>query len=501
MSRLIWPALFAFSAFALAAFSQDNRNASQVATSVETLAEAIKSAAPNTLARHRVPGVGVAFVHDGELAWAGGFGIADTQSGRPATADTTFEIASLTKPVTAWAVLKLAEEGRIELDEPIETYHVGWELPPSEHDHSKVTPRAILAHAAGLSKGGDSGVEPGDKVPTLIKAANGATMDYGAVRVSRVPGAAYHYSSKGYVLLEMAIENITGEQFAHYVEREVLNPLGMKESAFGWSPELEAHAAYGHDWYGHRLPHYRHATKAQGGIVATAADVARFMAASMPDGKGAGPGRGIISDASVRATFTPYPYENDGSAVGLGYNLHTDSDVLVARKGGDHRGFKALLLSMPDIGAGIVILANSDRAAPGVFADIACPWSRAMPTHPMETICSQLYMLRNAHWSVAGILALTGFLMGWRVLLGIHRKSRHISLTVIRTATAAALGLAVVFWWYFWYSDIPLRLQGFPPTFYTVRATLWPTAFIWVSCGVSVFLIALSGLVLVPRQR
>ncbi|MCY1125743.1 serine hydrolase [Frigidibacter sp. RF13] len=463
--------------------------------------QAIETAAPAALARQGVPGVAVAMVLGGEVVWAQGFGVRHRGSGEPVRADSVFEIASVTKPVTAWALLRLAEEGRIDLDAPIETYLAGWQFPPSEYDHAQVTARAILAHGAGLSTGGDSGVDPGAPVPTLEEAANGATMEYGAIRVTHIPGASYHYSSKGFVLLEMAVENITGEPFAQYVTREVLQPLGMTETAFGWTPASEERAAWGHDWYDRPLPHYVHATKAQGGLVATAGDVARFVAASMPGADGEEPGGGVISPASVQASFTPFPFTEDTSAVGLGYNLHLDGDTLIARKGGDHRGYKAMIFSMPEIGAGLVILANSDRAAPGIFADIACPWSNALTGHPLRRVCGQLAMLRYAHWAAGALMALAGLVIAWFVTTAIRRGTRfHPPKTsALRWTAVGILSASLVAWWVYWYSDIPLRLQGFPPTFYTVRATPWPTAFVAISLGFSLLIAALAFWLLYPR--
>ena len=464
---------------------------------------AVEQAAPAALARQGTPGVGVAIVFGGEPIWSGGFGVTNVENGEPVTADTVFEIASVTKPVTAWAMLKLAEEGKIDLDAPIETYLGGWTLPPSEFDHSLVTARAILAHGAGLSKGGDSGVDLGEVPPSLLEAMNGATMEYGPVRVMHPPGEAYHYSSKGFTLLELAVETVTGEPFSEYVAREILRPLGMNSTAFGWTPDLEARAAWGHDWYGNPLPHYQHATKAQGGLVATAGDVARFLAASMVDGSGAEPGRGVISPDAVRAAFEPFPFTDDTSEVGLGYNLHLGGQTLVARKSGDHRGYKAIVFLMPKTGAGLVILANSDRAAPGIFADIACPWSRALQDDPLEGVCSQLGLLRGAHVAAGLLLSVTGAAVIGAVLLGWRRGRRapSRSYSVWRKTAAVLPILVVTAWWSYWYSDIPLRLQGFPPTFYTVRATLWPTAFIWVSLGATVLGLSLLLLAILPTAN
>ena len=464
--------------------------------------DAVEGAAPAALSRQDTPGVAVAIVLNGEAVWSGGFGVKHVETGEPVTADTVFEIASVTKPVTAWAILKLAEEGRIDLDAPIETYLGGWTLPLSEYDHSLVTARAILAHGAGLSKGGDSGVDPGEDSPSLLEAADGATIEFGPVRVSHPPGETYHYSSKGFILLEMAIEAVTGESFNNYVTREILQPLGMNDTAFGWTPELEARAAWGHDWYGNPLPHYEHATKAQGGLVATAGDVARFLAASMVSADEAEPGRGVITPASVGATFAPFPFTDDASEVGLGYNLHLGGDTRVARKSGDHRGYKAVVFLMPDTGAGLVILANSDRAAPGIFSDIACPWSRTLQDDPLQSVCSQLGLLHKAHVAAGLLLTVAGAAIAGSVLIGWRRGRRAAPprFSVWRRSASILPALAVAAWWTYWYSDIPLRLQGFPPTFYTVRATLWPTAFFWVSVGVTALGMALVILFMLPRN-
>lgn len=232
--------------------------------------------------------------------------------------------------------------------------------------------------------------------------------------------------------------------------------------------------------------------------MATAGDVARFVAATMADAKGAEPGRGVIKPGSVRNTFAPFPFTGDASEVGLGYNLHLGGDTLVARKSGDHRGYKAVVFLMPDTGSGLVILANSDRAAPGIFAGIACPWSRAVPGDPLRGVCSQLGLLHKAHLAASLLLAAAGAAIAASVLRGWRhgRRALPARYSVWRKAAAILPALVVASWWAYWYSDIPLRLQGFPPTFYTVRATLWPTGFLWVCFGVTALGLSLMLLAL-----
>ncbi len=419
----------------------------------------------------------------------------------PVTIDTVFEAASVAKPVTTWTVLRLAEQGLLDLDAPIETYISDWSLPPSEFDHTQVTARRLLAHAAGTNFGGDPGVEPGETVPTLREAADGAVLEGGPIQVSFSPDKAYRYSSKGYALLEMAVEEITGIPFPEYARREILEPLGMRSSGFEWTPELRDRAATGHDWFGNPLPHYEHATSAPGGLQTTAGDLARFLAAGMTGPSGEPRGRDVISPGAVTETFTPYPFTDDETLIGLGYNLDISTGVLVGRKSGDHRGFKPIVFTIPDLGAALVILTNSDRAAAGAFADIACPWSQLLQGDPLRPLCGQLYLIRNTHWGLAAFLFAVGSWVGSRPVIDWAKGTRGPINRVRswRGLVVAALLFVVVAWWGFWYTDIPLGLLGYPPTFYTVRFDPWPTAFVWVSWAFTCLVLAMVLRVIFPK--
>ena len=201
------------------------------------------------LRRHHVPGASVAVMANGTVAWAKGYGVANLAEGTAVTPDTVFEAASVSKSLVAWGIMNLVEDGLVDLDAPVEQYLTRWHLPPSEYDHDQVTLRRILSHTAGLSTDGDPGVEPGKTVPTLTEALNGAVAGMDALHVAFPPGEAFHYSSIGYALLELVAEEVTGEPFASYMQREILDPLGMTHSSYEWTPELRAQTAVGHDWY------------------------------------------------------------------------------------------------------------------------------------------------------------------------------------------------------------------------------------------------------------
>ena len=112
-----------------------------------------------------VPGVAVARVHGGELAWSIGCGYADAESEEPVTGRTVFNIGSISKSVAAWGLMRLVESEEIELDAPVERYLTRWHLPESEFDSRGVTLRRLLSHTAGLSLHGYPGFEPGERLP------------------------------------------------------------------------------------------------------------------------------------------------------------------------------------------------------------------------------------------------------------------------------------------------------------------------------------------------
>ena len=115
------------------------------------LVQAVEGAARQATATSTTPGLSVALVHHGQLVWAAGYGVADPTTGQPVMAATRFQAASLSKPVTAWGVLRLVESGRIGLDEPVVGRLRRWRPPPSPFDADGLTVRRLLSHTAGLS--------------------------------------------------------------------------------------------------------------------------------------------------------------------------------------------------------------------------------------------------------------------------------------------------------------------------------------------------------------
>ena len=339
---------------------------------LDAFAQKLDQVVPKLMKQYQVPGTAVTLVHGGRVAWSKGYGLADEAMGTPVTPETVFQVGPLSKPVTAWGVLRLAAQGKLALDAPVERYLTRWHLPPSDFDHAEVTLRRLLNHTAGLSLGGYPGFDPSEKLPTLKESLSGITGD---VRVAHLPGTRFRYSGGGYTLLQLIIEEVTGETFSAYMQSAVLAPLGMARSGFEWPPALQAATAYREP--GQPLPNYRFTALAAAGLYSTASDLARFVAAGMAGPNREPPGRGLLSPRDVELMFTP-TVEMDtstGLGYGLGYGVRLlPGEIRMVSHSGGNRGWRTRFAALPDRGEGIVILTNSDTGD-GLTNDLLRFWS------------------------------------------------------------------------------------------------------------------------------
>jgi CubicO group peptidase (beta-lactamase class C family) len=322
-----------------------------------SLVQAVERAARQALAASTTPGLAMALVHHGEVVWAAGYGVADRGTGQPVTAGTRFQAASLSKPVTAWGVLRLVESGRIGLDEPVTGHLRRWRPPPSAFDAEGLTVRRLLSHTAGLSVHGYVGQTIDRPLPSIMASLAGETGDSFPVELLETPGRGWLYSGGGYSLLQLLVEELTGRPFADYMQAEVLEPLGMTVSSYRWSRTAET--ARPHDAGGGPIPDFTFAEQAAAGLGSTAPDLARFVAAALAGPRGEPPGRGVLSPVGVQLALTPAP--GTEGRWGLGYGLgYLPSGDRLAYHEGANRGWRAGLALLPDRRAGIVAVANGD---------------------------------------------------------------------------------------------------------------------------------------------
>ena len=185
------------------------------------------------MAALHVPGVSVAVIHKGKLEWARGFGVARA-GGSPVTPHTLFQAASISKPITALAVLRLVDSGKLNLDTDVNEYLKSWRIPDSEFTaKAKVTLRELLSHTAGITVPGFGGYLSGEPLPTLLQTLNGELpANNPPIRVDAVPHTVWRYAGGGYVILRQILEDATGFPFAKLLQDSVLSPIGMVNSTF-----------------------------------------------------------------------------------------------------------------------------------------------------------------------------------------------------------------------------------------------------------------------------
>ena len=316
--------------------------------------------------RAEAPAVAVTFVGNGGPAWTRAVGVLRASDGsdeRPTAAgpDTRFLGKSLAKPITAFATLRLVEQGTLDLDTPLDRYLERWSLPDNEFTRARPpTLRQLLAHRAGFTMWGVPSYGPGEELPTLLQALNGEPpAEDRAVTIDYEPGTRSRYSGGGYSVLQLLLEDVTGEEFPALMERLVLDPIGMDHSLFnpGVPDYLRPVTAAGHE-DGEPLEGWEALVQmAAGGLITTAPDMGRFVA----EVNRAYAGRSeLLSAATAREMLTDH-----GDGRGLGFVVEGSADSLVFSHTGSGDGFRTLIVGVPARGEGLAVLVNADDARAG----------------------------------------------------------------------------------------------------------------------------------------
>jgi len=326
------------------------------------------------MAHHGVPGVGVAVIEGGEVAWAGGYGVLDKRRNDRVDGDTIFMGASSSKPVTALLVMQMVERGLLSLDVPVNTYLKRWQIPENEFTRqAPVTLRNMLNHTAGLTINGWPVTPPGRPLPTVFDLLEGTrpfVPDPGPnefvlppVRVNKLPGVSRRYSGGGFLLSQMAIEDVTGRPFDVLADELIFQPLGMTRTTFQSNPladRFTKNIATGHGPDGEPLPGrwYVSAEMGAGGIFTSAADYARFHLGfrdAWLGKKGA-----ILRQDLARAMAT----RGATGEFGIGWRALGEGANLRINHGGSNGGYQSENESFLESGQGAMVFTN---AVAGLF--------------------------------------------------------------------------------------------------------------------------------------
>ena len=306
---------------------------------------ALTALIPQLMEAGDVPGLAIGLLRDDQLIWQHGFGVADAGTRRPVTRETVFQTASLCKPVFAYAVLKLVEAGELDLDRPLTSYLPGsYEVGPDPR-LGQITARHVLSHTTGFPNWRSD-----------------------ALAIQLAPGTQFSYSGEGTVYLARVVEHISGEPFEAFMQRTVLDPLGMTHTSYG-PPADASQIAIPHGLWGapdaSARPPSRDRNPAAG-MYTTIEDYARFVIA-IRRGTGLSPALRAqmlapqvqVIDGPPESIDTPAPRRRADLAWGLGWGLETTTGGAAFWHWGDNGDTKAFVVGLAQPRLSVIVFANS----------------------------------------------------------------------------------------------------------------------------------------------
>jgi CubicO group peptidase (beta-lactamase class C family) len=329
------------------------------------------------LNRHAAIGLAVGVVRNGDLEFFHGHGVADITSNTPITGDTVFRIASITKTVTAIAVMQLCEQGRLDLDAPAGDYLRAYRLLPAKASFRPATVRDLLTHTAGvpqmphpagalrtllagsaLTEGGES-YDLRQPLPTL------AEYYRGGLRLAAEPGTRFTYGDHGFATLGQIVEDVSGKPLDRYFRAHIFEPLGMADSDLLRSEQVKARLATGYKLRSHGavpVTDRQWVTSGASSIYSTPNDMARYVAALA--GGGANSRGRVLGPATLATMFQPH-YQTDPRVPGIGLAFmrsHLGAHLAVEHQG-ILPGFNSQIWVAPDDGVGVMAFTNGASGA------------------------------------------------------------------------------------------------------------------------------------------
>lgn len=311
---------------------------------------------------YNVPGVSIAVIKDFKLHWTNGYGIKDVTTGEPVTGTTLFQAASISKPVTAMAVLRKVQEGKLKLDENVNDVLVTWKLPESQlTKQTPLTIKHLLTHSGGVTVHGFRGYAPSGPIPSLARVLNGEQpANSEAIRVDMVPGFMFRYSGGGYCILQQLLMDTVKQPFPIIMEDTVLKPLGMTHSTYlqPLPEDRQKFAASGHRPVGFRIKGKWHIypEMAAAGLWTTSRDLAQFAVELQLSLKNKS--NKVLSQETTQQMLTPHV----SNLMGLGMMIYKPGkNAVYFRHSGGNEGYRCYLLAHKDNGYGAVVMTNSDN--------------------------------------------------------------------------------------------------------------------------------------------
>ncbi len=337
------------------------------------VAQALEPFIAREVERKGLPALSIALVDDQAIVWAKGFGFADPKTRKPATAETVYRVGSVSKLFTDLAVMRLVEQGKLDLDAPVTRYLPDFKPKLGDRPFGKarvaqITLRQMMAHRSGLVREPPVGNYFDDASSSLadtVKSLNATELVYEPETRTKYSNAAI--ATVGYVL-----EVTQKERFPEYLRREILDPLGLKKSGFEPAPELTKDLAKALMWSYHGrtfdAPTFELGMAPAGSMYSTVNDLGRFLSVLFAQGKG--PGAQIVKPATLQQMWTrqfahsqvAQNSKAEERNFGIGFMLSELEGKRRIGHGGAIYGFASELAALPDEKLGVVVVASKDVA-------------------------------------------------------------------------------------------------------------------------------------------
>jgi CubicO group peptidase (beta-lactamase class C family) len=304
-------------------------------------------------------------------------------AGKPVDRNTVFQVASLSKWVSAFGVMKLVEEGKLDLDVPVSRYLTRWELPQGDFNNNGVTVRRLLSHTAGLTDGlGYSGFEPGVPVQSieasLTKALDADEGLEGVVSVGMEPGEAFAYSGGGYTLLQLIVEEVSGQPFPTFMKEAVFKPLGMVHSSYIWEDSSAYSLAEFYNSDGTEAIHYRYTSLAATSLYTSLSDMEIFFKVFLEGNKNEPVGRNVLRPEMMQLMREVHAKKMGMDIWGLGTILYAptgNGDFIIGHDGKSTPAINTAVRLDPQSGNGIIVLETGHPLMATILASEWVFWS------------------------------------------------------------------------------------------------------------------------------
>ncbi|MCJ7579468.1 MAG: beta-lactamase family protein [Candidatus Aminicenantes bacterium] len=311
------------------------------------------------MAYYKVPGVSISVIDNFKIEWTKGYGFTQINSQNPVTFKTIFQASSISQAVTASGVLALLAQKKMGLDVNINDYLQSWTIPDNQFTQKdKVTIRRLLSRSSGLVPLEYEGAESIENKASLKQILNGEKTENPPAYVANIPGTELEYSEAGYAMLEILIEDLSGQSFSNFMTGVILTPLKMERSSFAAIlPEhLNSDAAFGHNREGFPIKGKGriYPVAAANGLWTTPSDLAIFTIELMSAALGRSQN---VFDPELARGMLSVHIGNQG----LGLFIDDEGDNLHFFIRGKNEGFSCFLVGYPVKGQGVIIMTNSEN--------------------------------------------------------------------------------------------------------------------------------------------